>query len=89
MILNISTLQSVTKPRKEKMNRLIPGGLFSTRAAEVQQLRERIHTDTTPLSQRVTDVRKVETFWDRAAQGLRAQDPGGAELAELMKQTKK
>lgn len=69
------------------INKLIEGARFSTRAAEEQQLRELRRADAVHLPQGITDVRRVETFWDQAAQGFCAHDLGGSDLAWLTRRT--
>jgi hypothetical protein len=68
-------------------NKLIEGARFSTRAADEQRLRELRRADAAHLPTSVTDfLRRMETFWDRAAQGFRKHDLGGGDLASLTKE---
>jgi len=71
------------------MNELIEGAHFSARAAEEQRLRERRRADVVHLPEGVTDVQRVETFWDRAADAFREHDPDGRILAELIAETRR
>lgn len=65
------------------MNKLVRGALYSTRAAEEQRERARRRVDAVHLPEGVTDVRKSEAAWDRAAEGFRKNDPDGSKLASL------
>lgn len=68
------------------MNKLVPGALFSKRAAEEQRLRMHKHVDAVPRPEGVTDVRSVEASWSRAARGFRKNDPDGRKLARLFEE---
>ena len=67
------------------MKKLIPGALFSTRAAEEQRLRARRHLDGVQLPEGVTDVRTPEKCWERAAAGFRRIDPDGSRALRLLR----
>lgn len=69
------------------MNKLVRGALFSTRAAEEQRERARRRVDAVHLPEGVTDVRKTEAVWDRAAEGFRKHDPDGSKLADVFPRT--
>jgi hypothetical protein len=60
------------------MSKVILTALFSARDA-----RKRV--GAAHYSRDVVDVRRVETSWDRAAEGFRKQDPTGAKLAALVR----
>lgn len=62
-----------------KMNRLIPGVLFSARAAREQRRRAREMGDNPYPG----DVRDVGDKWIRAAQGFRKYDPDGRRIGLL------
>jgi hypothetical protein len=66
------------------MNRLIPGALFSKRAAEEQMLRERELGVMRPGSHR--DVSDQTSLGSRAAKGFRKHDPDGRKSAKLFQQ---
>jgi len=61
------------------MNKLIPGALFSTRAAREQRLREHIHNP----NHHNQKSPGTDNAWLRAADGFNQNDPDGTKLNEM------
>ena len=71
------------------MNKVISAALFTVRDAKEQRLRARRSVDAVRHLEDVADVRRIETSWDRAAEGFRKNDPAGSKLAAIIRTTKR
>ncbi|HWX18705.1 MAG TPA: hypothetical protein VN578_02250 [Candidatus Binatia bacterium] len=71
------------------MNKVISTALFSARDAKEQRIRAKRSVDAISHPQGTGDIRRVETSWDRAAEGFRKQDPAGTKLAALVRAAKR
>lgn len=66
------------------MDRLIPGALFSPRAAREQRLRQTLQEDRIGIYTEPDDVRDYSSCYDRVSDALYQNDPSGSKLSELL-----
>jgi hypothetical protein len=71
------------------MNKVIAAALFTVRDAREQRIRARRSVDAVPHPEDVSDVRRIENSWDRAAKGFRAHDPGGTKVGALLRKARR